>query len=98
MGYAMTDANNPGYDDACYSPIPSPGRAEDYVFIPNALADGSETSPPTRASRFCAQSALSQIITSSPPGGNFMIYFSSDQIYEAPAKEEIGFRFDYEIV
>lgn len=98
MGYAMTDATNQGYDDACYSSTPTLGRPEDYLFIPNASTDGSLTSPATRASRFCAQSALSQIITSTTPGGPFMIYFNSDQIYEAPNKEEIGFRFDYEIV
>lgn len=98
MGYAMSDTTNAGYDEACFSGTPTPGRPEDYIFIPNASTDGSTTSPATRASRFCGQSVLSQIITSTPPGGNFMIYFNSDQIYEAPNKEEIGFRFDYEIV
>jgi hypothetical protein len=98
MGYASIDTTNPGYDDACLSSTPTPGRPEDYIFIPNASTDGSALSPPTRASRFCGQSALSQIITSTTPGGPFMIYFNSDQIYEAPLKEEIGFRFEYEIV
>lgn len=98
MGFAVSDANNTGYDDACYSNTPTPGRAEDFIFIPNAVTDGTNTSPPIRASRFCAQSVLSQIITSSPPAGPFMMYFNSDQIYETPDKEEIGFRFDYEIV
>lgn len=97
MGYAMTNTTNPGYDEACFSSTPTQGRSEDYIFIPNASTDGSDTSPPTRASRFCGQSALSQIISSSPPGGPFMIYFNSDQVYEAPEKEEIGFRFEYEI-
>lgn len=98
MGYAVTDATNSGFDDACFSHTPTPGRAEDYIFIPNASTDGTDTLPPTRASRFCGESVLSQTITSSPPGGPFMIYFNSDQVYEAPNKEEIGFRFQYEIV
>jgi hypothetical protein len=94
LGYAATDANNPGYDEACFSSAPTPGRAEDYLFIPNAATDGT---PPVRASRFCAQSGLSQLITSSPPGP-FMIYFNSDTVYEAPDKEEIGFRMSYQIL
>jgi hypothetical protein len=97
MGYAVSSANNTGFDDACYSSAPTAGRAEDFIFIPNAIADGSDTLPAVRASRFCGQSVLSQTITSSPPGGPFMIYFNSDRVYEAPAKEEIGFRFQYEI-
>lgn len=96
MGYAVTGANNTGVDEACFSTTPTPGRAEDYIFIPNAVTE-SDTEPPVRASRFCAESALSHIITSSPIGP-FMIYFNSDTLYEAPTKEEIGFRFDYEIV
>ncbi|KAG5677953.1 hypothetical protein PVAND_007666 [Polypedilum vanderplanki] len=97
LGYAFTTANNTGYDDACYSVTPTIGRAEDFIFIPNAIADGSTTLPAVRASRFCGESVLSQTITSSPPGGPFMIYFNSDQLYEVPDKEEIGFRFQYEI-
>lgn len=98
MGYAMTNTTNPGYDEACYSSTPTIGRAEDFIFIPNASTDGSDMSSPTRASRFCGQSVLSQIITSTTAVGPYMIHFNSDRIYEAPEKEEIGFRFDYEIV
>ncbi|XP_070499320.1 uncharacterized protein [Chironomus tepperi] len=97
MGYAAVSGNNTGYDEACFSTTPTPGRPEDYIFIPNAFADASDTQPPFRATRFCAESVLSHLITSSPLGP-FMIYFNSDTLYEGPTKEEIGFRFDYEIV
>ncbi|CAO1304469.1 unnamed protein product, partial [Diamesa hyperborea] len=94
MGYAVTNATNTGYDNDCWSSVQSVGRSEDHLFIPNAVTNQS---PPVRATRFCAQSLLSTIITSSPPGP-FMISFNSDQVYEGPIKEEIGFRLQYEIL
>lgn len=94
MGFAFTDATNIGYDDACFGNVPSVGRAEDYIFIPNAQTDSV---PPVRASRFCAQSLMSTVVTSTPPGP-FMIQFNSDQVYEGPIKNEVGFRMQYEIV
>lgn len=97
MGYGTLVGNNTGYDEACFSATHTAGRPEDYIFIPNASSDGTATEPPIRATRFCAESVLSHVISSTPLGP-FMIYFNSDTLYEAPTKEEIGFRFDYEIV
>lgn len=94
MGYAVTNGTNTGYDNDCWSSVRSVGRSEDYLFLPNAETNQS---PPVRATRFCAQSMLSTIVTSSPPGP-FMINFNSDQVYEGPTKEEIGFRLQYEIL
>lgn len=94
MGYAVANATNAGFDNDCWSSVRSVGRSEDHIFIPNAETNQS---PPTRATRYCAQSILSTIVSSSPPGP-FMINFNSDEVYEGPLKQEIGFRLNYEII
>ena len=94
MGYAVSTPANNGFDANCFSAVNSPGRSEDYIAIPNALTDQI---PPLRATMFCGESLLSTIVTSTP-NGPFSITFNSDQVYEGPLKEEIGFRMQYEIV
>lgn len=53
LGSAEPTANNEGYDDLCYTNIVSPGRSEDYLFIPEATR---QTFPNVRATRFCGKS------------------------------------------
>lgn len=42
-----------GYDNSCYSNIATPGRSEDFLHIPEGVAQMDQT---IRANRFCGQS------------------------------------------
>ena len=53
LGYSDVNSNNEGYDDLCYTSISSPGRSEDYLFIPEATR---QSFPNVRATRFCGSS------------------------------------------
>lgn len=89
------DLANPGgegLDIDCVAQTRTPGRSEDFLFIPNAE---TEETPPVRARLFCGQSLNSRSVISSP-AGPFSLTFNSDQVY-SPA-DEIGFRMQYEIV
>lgn len=91
IGYD-TDTND-GINGDCYSDIPDPTRAEEYLLIPGAEV---QTVPILRASHFCKSSLTATIAYSSLPGP-FVMYFKSDQIYDV-AKQEIGFRISYEVL
>lgn len=53
MGSAEVTPTNEGYDELCYTNIMSPGRSEDYLFIPEGVR---QSFPNVRATRFCGRS------------------------------------------
>ncbi|GAB0091930.1 uncharacterized protein DMENIID0001_068470 [Sergentomyia squamirostris] len=92
LGFTILSAENEGYDNICFTQIESPGRSEDYLFIPGAVR---QTFPNVRASYFCAQSLANTSVIAMPPGP-FVIHFNSDGVFE-PQRPEIGFRMSYQI-
>uniref|UniRef100_A0A182PH76 CUB domain-containing protein n=1 Tax=Anopheles epiroticus TaxID=199890 RepID=A0A182PH76_9DIPT len=92
---ATPTAQNPGVDELCYSSIASPGRSEDNLQIPNAVAR-LPTLPSLRATRFCSTSLANGDVEVSGPGP-FIMYFQSDQLFD-PFRRETGFRFQYTII
>ncbi|XP_059620666.1 uncharacterized protein LOC132264464 [Phlebotomus argentipes] len=92
LGFTILSADNEGYDNICFTQIESPGRSEDYLFIPQAIR---QSFPNVRASYFCAQSLANTSVIATQPGP-FVIHFNSDSLYE-PQRPEIGFRMSYQI-
>lgn len=93
IGYATNTRH--GFEEDCLSSIPSIGRAEDYLFIPGSQVMVGAL--PMRVDKFCGNSLMASIVTSSVPGP-FVMYFNSDAQYEGEHKPEIGFRMYYEII
>lgn len=93
IGYGANTAG--GFDEDCLSSVASPGRSEDYLFIP-----GSQVmigALPLRVDKFCGTSLMASIVTASLPGP-LVMFFNSDNLYEGAEKPEIGFRMYYEII
>ncbi|XP_019538188.2 uncharacterized protein LOC109409219 [Aedes albopictus] len=83
-----------GYDSSCYSNIETPGRSEDYLLVPEGVAQMEQN---VRANRFCGQSLHQRSVESSLPGP-FALYFNSDSTYGANGATETGFQMSYQIV
>uniref|UniRef100_A0A1B0GI96 CUB domain-containing protein n=2 Tax=Lutzomyia longipalpis TaxID=7200 RepID=A0A1B0GI96_LUTLO len=92
LGFTILSADNEGYDNICFTQIESPGRSEDYLFIPQAVR---QSFPNVRASYFCAQSLANTSVIATQ-SGPFVIHFNSDSLYDSQ-RPEIGFRMSYQI-
>ncbi|XP_055597885.1 uncharacterized protein LOC129747620 [Uranotaenia lowii] len=92
LGFGSAD----GYDGACFANIATPGRSEDYLYIPNAVA-GNDPQQLVRATRFCSKSIHQKTVEATPPGP-YVLQFNSDSIYGANGATETGFQITYEII
>ncbi|XP_052897505.1 uncharacterized protein LOC128304364 [Anopheles moucheti] len=92
---ANPTAQNPGVDELCYSSVSVMARSEDNLHIPNAVAR-LPALPALRASRFCSSSLSNGEVDVTGPGP-FMMYFTSDQLFD-PFHRETGFRLQYQIM